>query len=84
MALGAWLAAQTEVQRYDAEVERIKARDSGATIMHEEVVTLFEEYGIRKESARSVVEDLMQDQEMWLKVGSVLSNETRCIAPSGH
>lgn len=72
MGLGAWLAAQTEAQRYDAEVDRLTARNSGTTIMHEEVVTLFEEYGVRKDRAQGVIEDLMHDQEMWLKVSTLL------------
>jgi len=72
MGLGAWLAAQTESQRYDAEIDKFTARNSGAAIMHEEVLTLFEGYGVRKESAQGVIEDLMHDQEMWLKVSTVL------------
>jgi hypothetical protein len=73
MALGVWLAAQTEAQQYNGEVERLKARDSGAIIMYEEVVTLFEEYGVCRDKAQGVVEDLMRDQEMWLKVSTLLS-----------
>lgn len=71
MGLGAWLAAQTKAQRYDAEVERMTARNSGSTIMHEEVVMLFEEYGVRKDNAQGVIEDLMRDEEMWLKVSDL-------------
>jgi len=80
MGLGAWLAAQTEAQRYDAEVERITTRDSGAAIMHEEVVTLFEEYGVRKDNAHGVIEDLMRDQDMWLKVSPLLLYRGNCMA----
>jgi len=80
MGLGCWLAAQTEAQRYEAEVERIKARDSGAAIMHEEVLALFEEYGVRMESAQGVIDDLMHDQEMWLKVSTLLLDKDKCLA----
>jgi len=83
MGLGAWLAAQTETQRYDAEIDRFTARNSGAVIMHEEVVTLFEGYGVRKESAQGVIEDLMRDQELWLKVSTLVPNKARCIALAG-
>ena len=73
MGLGAWLAAQTEAQRYDAEVEKLTTRNSGAVIMHEEVVTFFEEYGVCRDKAKSVIEDLMRDEDMWLKASNPFS-----------
>jgi hypothetical protein len=82
MGLGAWLAAQSDIQRYDADVERLKARSIDQAATYDEVLELFRGYGVSDEKARTLVEDILVNRALWLKVRMLRSDEepTSCCA----
>lgn len=69
MGLGAYLAATTERNQYIAEErrERREIVDDPAT-EREEVYSVFSMYGLDRELVRPVVEKLVENEDMWIKV----------------
>lgn len=87
MGLGAWLAAKTEAKHYEVE-ERRERREVRETpeAEEDEIYEIFAKYGIGREKAVGIVEELRSDEDMWVKVCSgprvskscsVLANETQ-------
>jgi len=71
MGLGAWLAAQTDTQRYNAEVERVKTKSTELAATHDEVLDIFRGYGASDATARALLEDMMIDRCLWVKVSVI-------------
>jgi len=69
MGLGAWMAAITERKHFQIEEARARKqiRESPNT-EEDEVVRIFEQYGIRKPEARGVVDGLKADEKMFVQV----------------
>jgi len=71
MGLGEWLAAQTEAQQYDSEVQRVRTKSAELAATHDEVLNILREYGAGETTAQALVRDMMADRELWLKVNEV-------------
>lgn len=68
MGLGAYLAAVTERDRYMCEEKR--ERDEVAVKPEsekQEIIEIFDQYGISREASEKVVECLSQDEENWIR-----------------
>ena len=69
MGLGAYLAASTEYQQYRAEEAReYREVEHCSKEEEKEIYDIMAEYGIDRESTRPLVEKLMKDKDMWVKV----------------
>ncbi|OAK93756.1 DUF125-domain-containing protein [Phaeosphaeriaceae sp. SRC1lsM3a] len=68
MGLGAWLAAKTEAKHYEVE-ERRERREVRETpeAEEDEIYEIFAKYGIGREKAVGIVEELRSDEDMWVK-----------------
>jgi hypothetical protein len=69
MGLGAYLAAATDKEHYNAEEKRemeeiITKREDE----EEETYSILAQYGISREALRPVVDALQQNPDMWVKV----------------
>jgi vacuolar iron transporter family protein len=71
MGLGAWLAAMTDRKQYEVEEKRQRRsiREKPAA-GEEEVYELFEEYNLSRTSVTPLVDQLVQNFDMWIKVRS--------------
>jgi hypothetical protein len=69
MGLGAWLAAETERERYAVEEqrERREVRDMPEA-EEEEIYEIFIEYGVNRDAIKPVVQALRANEDMWVKV----------------
>lgn len=74
MGLGAWLAAITDRKQFEVEEKRqrnaIRAKPAAA---EEEIYDVFDEYNLGRSMLMPLVDKLVQDFEMWIKVGSTCS-----------
>jgi vacuolar iron transporter family protein len=71
MGLGAYLAAVTERDRYLNEEKR--EREEVATkpeAERQEIYDIFAQYGISKNASKVVVDDLVKNEDNWVRVGS--------------
>jgi hypothetical protein len=70
MGLGAWLAAITDRKQFEVEEKRqrnaIRAKPAAA---EEEIYEVFDEYNVDRSMLMSLVDKLVQDFEIWVKVG---------------
>ncbi|QIW97428.1 hypothetical protein AMS68_002946 [Peltaster fructicola] len=68
MGLGAYLASVTEKHHFDAEEkrERQEVLEKPAA-EEEEIFEIFEQYGVSREAASSVVDALKVNEDMWVK-----------------
>lgn len=77
MGLGAYLAAVTDRDRYLAEFKReeeevrVKPEDE-----KEEIYDIFAKYGVTRDACQGVVDYLVQDEEAWLQVSSIIFSRT--------
>jgi len=69
MGLGAYLAAVTERDHYDAELKREwqEVRERPADEM-EEIYEIIGNYGVSREATKPLVEALQRNPDMWIKV----------------
>lgn len=73
MGLGAWLAASTEAQHYDAEEARERREVIDKPAAEElEIYDILAEYDVTKDAARPLVQELCARPEAWVKVRSSL------------
>lgn len=71
MALGAWLAAETDRQHYEKELTREKQEvEQMPDVEEKEVYNILAEYGIPHEDCTSVAQSLRANPDMWVKVKS--------------
>lgn len=81
MGLGAYLAAVTDRDRYLAEFKReeeevrVKPEDE-----KEEIYDIFAKYGVTRDACQGVVDYLVQDEEAWLQVSSIIFSRTISIS----
>ena len=71
MGLGAYLAAVTERDRYLMEEKR--EREEVATkpeAEKQEIYDVLAPYGISKDASKAVVDDLVKNEDNWVRVGS--------------
>lgn len=69
MGLGAYLADASEGKHYQSEWRRERreiAESPGAE--EEEIYEIFETFGLTRERVKPVVEGLMANEDMWIKV----------------
>jgi VIT1/CCC1 family predicted Fe2+/Mn2+ transporter len=85
MGLGAYLAAQSDSQRYDAEVARIKTKSTSDELAagKDEVVDMLMAYGASDATAGAVVGEIMRKREGWVKVCFSYGNEENAGACVG-
>jgi vacuolar iron transporter family protein len=68
MGLGAYLAAVTDKDHYDAREKREKEEIIANRRGEEEVVyTIMREYGVDREATRPLLEALQKNEVMWIK-----------------
>jgi hypothetical protein len=70
MGLGGWLAAKTECKQYQVHEKRQRRaiREKPAA-GEEEIYELFDEYELGRTTVTPLVDQLVQNFEMWIKVG---------------
>jgi hypothetical protein len=69
MGLGAYLAAITDREHYNAEEKReMEEINTKRQDEEEEIYNILGQYGIRREATKPIVEALQQNPDMWLKV----------------
>ena len=80
MGLGAWLAAMTDRKQYQVEEKRQRRaiREKPAA-REEEVYELFGEYNLGRTSVTPLVDQLVQNFDMWVKVRFVSTRINLCI-----
>ena len=67
MGLGGFLSGYSDLEHYDAERKREKDEVERIPQMEEEeCYELLLPYGVRRESARPVINDLMKNKELWV------------------
>lgn len=67
MGLGGYLAGRTEVDHYDAELEReYYEADVFPEKEKAEVREVLEEYGVSRESSKLIAEEMSKDKEKWV------------------
>jgi vacuolar iron transporter family protein len=67
MGLGGYLAAKTDVQHYDSEVQReFRETEEIPDQEEEEVAKVLREYGLPEEHMRPVVNAISSDQKRWV------------------
>lgn len=75
MGLGAYLAALTDLRHYRVEEAREKREvEEMPEAEEEEIYEIFEPYGIARDICKGVVDSLIRDKEMWVKVWFVMSH----------
>lgn len=68
MGLGGYLAGRTEVEHYDAELQReYHEAEVFPEKEKEEVREVLEEYGVSQESSKLIAEEMSKDKEKWVK-----------------
>jgi hypothetical protein len=69
MGLGAWLAAITDRKVFEVEEKKqrraIRAKPAAA---EEEIYEVFDEYNVNREAVTPVVDQLIKNFDMWIKV----------------
>jgi len=88
MGLGAWLAAITDRKQYQVEEKRQRRgiREKPAA-REEEIYELFDEYNLGRTTVTPLVDQLVQNFDMWVKVRffSTRINLPICITTrAGH
>lgn len=75
MGLGAYLAAATEDKHYRVEEAREWEEVEKFPLMEEAEIydLMLEEYGLGRECVKPLLEELMKNKEMWVKVRLLLS-----------
>lgn len=69
MGLGAWLAAITDRKVFEVEEKRQrKAIRAKPAAVEEEIYEVFDEYEVDRMSMTPLVDKLVQNFEMWVKV----------------
>jgi hypothetical protein len=70
MGLGAWLAAITDRKQFEVEEKKqrraIRAKPAAA---EEELYEIFDEYSLGRNNLTPLVDQLVQNFDMWIKVG---------------
>jgi len=70
MGLGAWLAAITDRKQYQVvEKRQRRAIREKPAAGEEEIYELFDEYNLGRTTVTPLVDQLVQNFEMWIKVG---------------
>jgi VIT1/CCC1 family predicted Fe2+/Mn2+ transporter len=68
MGLGGYLAGRTEVDHYDAELQREYMEvEEFPEKEKAEVREVLEEFGVSRESTRGIVEEMAKDKDKWVK-----------------
>ena len=81
MGLGAYLAAVTERDRYLSEEEREKGKvATKPDEKRHEIYDVFAQYGISKNASKAVVDDLIKDEDNWVRVRSGYTLALACVA----
>ena len=68
MGLGGYLAGKTEIEHYEAELQReYEEVENVPEKEKEEIREIFEDFGLSENSQRIVVEEMAKDKDKWVK-----------------
>jgi hypothetical protein len=83
MGLGAYLAAVTEAKHYQVEeAKEFREVDTCPEVEEKEIYDIMAEYGLDRKRVEPMVEGLMANKEMWVKV--IISFELRLESVTYH